>query len=99
MSSECARSFPHSFPRAAGERFFPLARRRLFAGERFLSRGTGRCFPLISHGERESALPSFRAGNGALLFLHSSRATRKPRARRLSSMASSTPSPAAETVW
>ena len=89
MSSECARSFPHSFPRAAPP----------FCGERFLSRGTGRCFPLISRRERESALPSFRAGNGALLSLHSSRATRKPRARRLSSMASSTPSPAAETVW
>ena len=99
MSSECARSFPHSFPRAAGERFFPLARRRLFAESAFYRGERGRCFPLISRGRRESALPSFRAGNGALLFLHSSRATRKPRARRLSSMASSTPSPAAETVW
>ena len=84
MSSECARSFPHSFPRAAGKRFFPLVRRRLF---------------FIARGKRKKPRPPLRAGNGALLSLHSSRATRKPRARRLSSMASSTPSPAAETVW
>ena len=75
MSSECARSFPHSFPRAAGERFFPLARRRLF----FIARGRRKSHARHCARIAGTRFPSF--------FARDEEAARA----QLSSMASSTP--------